>query len=132
MGFILLIEDEPNLLRAIARMIRADGHDVAEARGGQEGLRLLKNGPDIIVTDILMPTTDGIEIMAANRALRRPAKLIAMTGAPACGQMDYLTIARSLGADATLRKPFRRADIQAAIETCWSGTRSVEGRTEAA
>ena len=132
MAFILLIEDEPNLLSAIARMLRADGHDVAEARGGREGLRLLKNGLDIVVTDILMPTTDGIEIMAANRKSQRPAKLIAMTGTAGMGGMDYLAVARTLGADATLRKPFRRAELQAAIEGCWTGAAVGLSRVEAA
>ncbi len=121
MASILLIENEPSLRQAIARMLVADGHTVNEARDGREGLRLLNTAPaDIVLTDIVMPNADGIEVIVANRRLPRRAKLIAMSGAIGLGP-DYLKTALELGADQTLKKPFRHADLKAAVAACLDG-----------
>jgi two-component system, chemotaxis family, chemotaxis protein CheY len=118
MASILLIETENALRRSIAGLLAAGGHEVHEARDGREGLRLLQSQrPDIILTDIVMPHADGIEVIAANRRLSPPAKLVAMhTG---CGLgPDYLKAALELGADRALKKPFRPAELEAAIAAC--------------
>ena len=119
MAFILLIEDKPGLRHGIARMLRAEGHDVSEACDGREGLELLRwQNPEMVLTEIIMPAIDGVEIMAANRALPRPAKVIAMSDVPARGGYDYLAVAKTLGADATLRKPFGYKELNAVIAQC--------------
>ena len=118
MSSILVIEDEPSLRQVFVRMLTGDGHTVIEACDGQEGLRILKSAePDIVLTDIIMPNADGIEIIAANRRLPHPAKLIAMSGAGGLGP-DYLKTAIELGADYALKKPFRHAELQAAVAAC--------------
>ena len=118
MASILVIEDEPSLRQVFVRMLRVDGHDVTEACDGHEGLRALKLAqPDIILTDIVMPKADGIEIITANRRLPHPAKLIAMSGTGGLGP-DYLRTALELGADYALKKPFRQAELREAIAAC--------------
>lgn len=127
MASILLIEIETSLRRSIAHLLAGDGHDVNEARDGREGLRFLRaQRPDIILTDIIMPNADGIEIIAANRQLRQPAKLIAMSGGSGSGP-DYLKAAVALGADCGLKKPFHHAELKAAIAACL-GIGSLEHR----
>lgn len=121
MAVILLIENEPALRKTLARMLHMAGHDVREASDGKEGLRLLKSiEPEIILTDIFMPNADGIEVIAENRQRQNPAKLIAMTGASGLG-LDYLKVAAELGADRTLRKPFRLTALKETIDACLSG-----------
>ncbi len=118
MASILLIETETALRQSIARMLIAEGHAVREARDGREGLRFLAAQRfDLILTDIVMPYADGIEVIAANRRLSPPAKLIAMHAGCGLGP-DYLKAAIALGADHALKKPFRRADLQTAIAAC--------------
>jgi CheY-like chemotaxis protein len=118
MASILLIETETSLRCSIARLLAGEGHQVTEACDGGEGLRFLKTQrPDIILTDIIMPHADGIEVIAANRRLQTPSKLIAMHGGGGLGP-DYLNAAMELGADGALKKPFRHADLQAAIARC--------------
>ena len=118
MAAVLVIEDETSLRQVFARMLSADGHRVTEARDGHEALRLLRSlAPDVILTDIVMPNVDGFEVIAANRLRPQPAKVIAMSGVSGLGP-DYLKTALELGADSALQKPFRAADLRAAILTC--------------
>jgi two-component system, chemotaxis family, chemotaxis protein CheY len=121
MASILLIEIETSLRQAIARMLAGDGHHVVEARDGREGLHMLRSRrPDIVLTDIVMPNADGIEVITANRQSPQPAKLIAMSGAAGLGP-SYLKAAVELGADGALTKPFRHAELSAAIAACLDG-----------
>ncbi len=118
MASVLVIEDESSLRQIFVRMLSGDGHMVSEARDGQEALRLLKSHePDVSLTDIVMPNADGIEVIAANRRRKHPAKLIAMSGVGGFGP-DYLKTALELGADYALKKPFRYAELRAAILAC--------------
>jgi DNA-binding NarL/FixJ family response regulator len=69
---VLLIDDEPELLRALARTLRAD-HDVLFASSGEEGRRLLSVNPDVdvVLCDLLMPETSGMDLYESlPRALR--------------------------------------------------------------
>jgi CheY-like chemotaxis protein len=118
MASILVIEDEAALRQVFVRMLRGDGHAVSEARDGSEALRFLKSQqPDLILTDIVMPNVDGIEVIAANRRSLQPAKLIAMSGTSGLGP-DYLKTALELGANYALKKPFRIAELRAAVTAC--------------
>jgi two-component system chemotaxis response regulator CheY len=118
MASILVIEDETSLRQVFVRMLAGDGHAVSEACDGRDALRLLRTQrPDLILTDIVMPNADGIEVIAANRQFTHPAKLIAMSGAGGLGP-DYLKTAIELGADYALKKPFRYADLREAVAAC--------------
>jgi CheY-like chemotaxis protein len=57
---LLVVDDEPNLLLAVAAILRAEGYEVATARSGKEALlRVAQSIPDLIVSDIRMPVMDG-------------------------------------------------------------------------
>jgi CheY-like chemotaxis protein len=74
---ILLVDDMPDLRRAIARMLRLVGHRVVEAASAGEGFALMRADPlpDVAITDVMMPEMDGIEMLQAMRADPRMARV---------------------------------------------------------
>ena len=111
MPFVVLVDDDIEFLSVIARALRGAGHTVEVARQGLEALRLVQcEPPDIVVTDILMPECDGIELILALRRDYPKLPILAVSGRPLFGAVDLLEMAAHIGADATLVKPF---DIQA-------------------
>jgi DNA-binding response OmpR family regulator len=110
MAKILVIEDDDRLRRMIGRALRRGGHEVAEAEDGVAGLRLFHaDRPDIVVTDIVMPGKEGIEMIGDLRRESLSLPILAMSGGKAGSA--YLRFAHMLGADAMLEKPFRPEDL---------------------
>ena len=115
MARILIVDDEPVVRAALRVYLEADGHDVWEASNGAAVDDLLaEHAPDVVIVDILMPVKDGIETIIGLRRSGHPAKIIAMSGGSG-RNLNFLNIARRLGADATLEKPFDGDDLQAVI-----------------
>jgi CheY-like chemotaxis protein len=107
MARVLVIEDEEMVRCLLSRALAREGHEVLEARDGQEALQILRTtSADLVITDILMPERDGLEVIMALRRQSRALKVIAMSGGSHFGQMEPLEMAEPLGAFATLRKPF--------------------------
>jgi CheY-like chemotaxis protein len=112
---ILLIDDDPDIRSYLSQMIEEKGHEVVEAADGAIALEAFKTtSVDLVVTDIFMPEKEGLETIAAIKKLAASTKILAMSGNPLAG---YLDIAKSLGADATLRKPFSSARLFEAIDS---------------
>ncbi len=76
---------------------------------------------NLIITDIFMPGTDGLELISEFKALYPSLPIIAISGGSPSGAGGYLTAARQLGADIALPKPFRPREIRAAVDTLLSG-----------
>src|SRR5262245_43151186 len=95
------------VLQTLVILLQDHGFGVLVATDGAQGHDLYRqHRPDIVVTDIIMPEKEGVEL---TRELRREfpeAKIIAMSGGGRMGTSDYVAIARGLGADAGLYKPF--------------------------
>ena len=73
MNKILLIDDEPDIVRVLSMSLRADGYDVIPAHSGAEGIAAFeKEKPDIVLTDIKMPGMDGIQVLKKNKIHRTP------------------------------------------------------------
>jgi len=111
MASILVIDDDAKLRTVLAIVIREAGHEVALAGDGKEALAEMARRPadrpvDVVVTDIMMPEADGVEVIMACRRAFPAARIIAMSGGPSIGDMDFLRVAEKLGAAATLAKPF--------------------------
>ncbi|MBS0334173.1 MAG: response regulator [Proteobacteria bacterium] len=105
---ILLIDDDVVLLRQMATALGFAGFSVRCAVNGREGLRAFQAEPaDLVVTDIIMPEREGIETIIALRAHAPRVKIIAMSGGFRIGPEDFLNMARHVGADAVIAKPFR-------------------------
>lgn len=111
---LLVIDDNPAFLRSLVRLLAVHGLDVAVARNGREGLAIFRRiSPAVVLTDILMPVQDGISTLMAMRRERPGVKIIAMSGGGL--KSDFLTVAKKLGADSTVEKPFDVGELAALI-----------------
>ena len=112
-GRILLIEDEPALVRGLSDTLRANGFDVAIATDGAAGLDAVSaNEADVILLDVMLPKVNGYEICRAARAQRLDVPIIMLT---AKGQEDDVVLGLNLGADDYITKPFRAGELIARI-----------------
>ncbi len=115
MSRILVIDDDDSL-REVVRFILTDaGHDVTPAATGKEGLAVLDEGFDLVLTDIRMPGIDGMEVLARIRENPAPdvPPVIVLT---AHGTVEQAVEAMRLGAYTYLLKPFQREDLKRTVE----------------
>lgn len=88
---------------------------VQQSSNGQRGFHIAKLGsPDLVITDVLMPDTDGLEVTAALHRQAPATRIIVLSGS--ADQMEYLRVAKMLGAHRTLRKPLTVADLIDAVD----------------
>lgn len=118
MARILLVDDEPMLRETLRVALSAAGHAVSIAPDGKAALALLATDAsfDVIVTDILMPETDGLEMIMRARKSSSHVRIIAISGGGRTRNMDVLDFATSFGADAVLAKPFLPKQLIASVE----------------
>ncbi|MCB9898837.1 MAG: response regulator [Planctomycetes bacterium] len=102
---VLVVEDDPTCRRSLARNLKLAGYEVLGAQDGVEALEILQNhGADVVVTDLLMPNMDGVDLIL-NVVLDRPEiPIIAITGTNAAD--GRIRAARLFGARSVLAKPF--------------------------
>jgi len=104
---ILVIEDEEETRTSIAHFLRSAGFTVIEASDGKQGMaRLRQTDVKLIITDILMPEMDGLEVVIELKKWYPSKRVIAMSKGP-----ELLSLARALGAHATVAKPFEAKDL---------------------
>ena len=116
MAAILLVEDEKAVRDVLTRMLEGAGHAVTPAADGTAALRLIDlQSFDLIVADLLLPDTDGMQILRELRARKSPLKMIAISGGGRGSATDYLEMAKILGAVETLQKPIAPATLVAAV-----------------
>ena len=112
---LLVVDDEPNLLRAVAACLRAEGYEVTTARSGAEALvRLAETVPDLIVSDIRMPGMDGYQLARQLRASSRTSLVPVVFLTAKDETSDRVEGFRS-GVDAYLTKPFEPDELVAVI-----------------
>jgi two-component system response regulator (stage 0 sporulation protein F) len=105
MATILVIDDEQSIRGLLKEVLEKAGHRVLEAADGREGLALYQKQPvDLVIMDLLMPDTDGLEATLQLTREYVDAKVIAMTGAQ--GDHNFLDVAKLFGARRTFEKPF--------------------------
>jgi DNA-binding response OmpR family regulator len=120
---ILIIDDEELLRETIAQVLDDAGFDTRAASDGEEGIAEFRKSPsDLVITDILMPTKEGIETIRELRRLSSGVKIIAMSGGGNVLKTSYLDVARQLGANVVLKKPFEMRALLDAVNTCLERT----------
>lgn len=114
---VLVIDDDWQMREMMHQALARAGYDVAEAPNGKVGMNIHRENPvDLVITDLIMPEKEGIETI---RELRRDypgLKIIAISGGGRAGADGYLSVAKTIGADYTLSKPFDLKKILDAVE----------------
>ncbi|MFI9082318.1 response regulator [Streptomyces sioyaensis] len=119
---VLVVEDEPPLVRALEINLKARNYDVATALDGAHALRLaVDHAPDVVLLDLGLPDMDGIEVIRALRGWSRAPILVVS----ARRTSDAMVTALDAGADDYLTKPFSMGELLARL-------RAVARRTESA
>jgi DNA-binding response OmpR family regulator len=113
---ILIVDDEPNIVRTLKDRLEMNEYDVVTGSNGQEGLeRAIKDQPDIILLDVIMPLMDGMEMLEALR--RRPeCSGIAVIMLTARSQTQDIARAKSCGIEDYIVKPFDLSELLEKIE----------------
>ncbi len=122
MAHILVIDDDEQFRAMLEQMLTQDGHQVTIAVDGEDGLRLVGQvSPELIITDILMPKKDGMDLILELNRGHRKIPFIAVSGGRRCITAEFnLDSATLLGARATLAKPFSRTDLRQALAAALS------------
>lgn len=119
---ILVIDDDESLRNSLRRTLKKGSYTVLEAAEGRQGLTVLKTQTvDLILLDIFMPDKEGLETLTELRRSYPGIKVIAMSGGGAEGWLDVLNLARMLGAQRTLAKPFTREELIEAVKQLLAG-----------
>jgi two-component system, chemotaxis family, chemotaxis protein CheY len=108
MPSVLVVDDEDQIRQLIRETMEQAGYEVEEARDGKEGLERYRAKPaDLVIMDILMPDQDGLESIMTLRREFPASRVIAITGgSDMIGILNFLDVAKMLGARRTLQKPF--------------------------
>jgi YesN/AraC family two-component response regulator len=116
MARILLIDDDASVRTPLSLILSHFGHVVIEACDGREGMELFTvANADLVITDIVMPEKEGLEVLREMRKLRPLVKVIAISGGGRVNPTDYLRMATFLGASKVLAKPISSEALIAAI-----------------
>ena len=104
---VLVVDDNADLRESLRRLLAHAGYDAETAADGEQAMRLhLRRGFQVLLTDIYMPLSDGLETIQAFRRLTPGILIVAMSGGGDFAKASYLGVASEIGADATLQKPF--------------------------
>jgi CheY-like chemotaxis protein len=117
MARILIIDDDETILNVFQRFLAGKGYQVLVASDGRKGLRIMEEVQvDLVITDIMMPETDGLEVVMAIRGKGTDIPVIAMSGGMHAMPMDFLPMAKKFGACKVLYKPIELEDLLAAVQ----------------
>jgi two-component system cell cycle response regulator CpdR len=121
---ILVVDDEEPIRDLLAQVLQKAGHQVLTVANGREATQAIVDGQfDVVITDLLMPERDGLELITEMRRRFPKIRVIAMTGGGHIPREHYLFVAKNLGAHSLLEKPFEQAQLLAAIEAAVASAR---------
>lgn len=114
---VVVVDDVVEIQQVVEHWLNAVGCRVRCASSGQEVVRLLRSQKfDLIITDVLMPEGDGLEVIAEVKRAQPLARVLAISGGGShLPANDCLKFAKGLGAHAVLLKPFNREQLLAAV-----------------
>ncbi len=118
MAKILVIDDEEQLRDLLTQLLTRDGHIVQIAFDGVEGMRIFKQfNPDLVITDIIMPNKDGIEVITELLCASPGTAIVAMSGGRRAITAEFnLESAEMLGVKGVLSKPFTRDQLREVVQ----------------
>lgn len=123
MSRILLVEDDTSIRELLEITLTQAGHSVVTASNGREGLARFRPGAfDLLITDLVMPEKEGIEMLRELHGKDPALKAMAMSGGGKFGAAEtYLRLASLLGTKTILTKPFTREEFLATVNGVLGG-----------
>jgi two-component system response regulator AtoC len=114
---ILLVDDEPGMLRYIRTLLEVDEHKVQTATTGEEAVAQVQKGlePDLVLLDVLMPGIDGLQTLEQLRQIKPGLKVVMLS---CVSDTRKVVQAMRLGATDYLTKPFQKAELDSVINQC--------------
>ena len=111
---ILVAEDEPMMLKTIELRLKKDGHTVVATDNGRDALEKIGSEQlDLVITDIMMPYSSGLEIVSRVKQLEKKIPVIVLS---AMGQENVVVEAFNLGADDYITKPFSPNELSMRVK----------------
>jgi DNA-binding response OmpR family regulator len=113
---VLIVDDDREFLAAVTRVLRGAGYQVRTAPNGSTVKDMVvSQAPDLVITDIMMPEHDGVELIGELRRTTRGIRILAVSGRGYIGALDLLGMAKAMGADAVMAKPFESDELLAKV-----------------
>ena len=114
---ILIVDDDDVVRQLILKILKSENYEVIQAVNGKDALNVLTEQKNIqlVITDLIMPEMEGIETINHVKKEFPHIKILAISGGGKGSPYSYLNIAKRLGADSTLSKPFVKQQLLDAI-----------------
>lgn len=126
---ILVIDDEPAVRYALTRILESNGFEVTTAADGVRGMAQFRLWhPDMVITDLIMPEQEGMQTIQQLRQADPDLKILAISGGGRLVNVDFLQVARRLGADEVLAKPFDSQELLSIVRRLLPLLRQAEPR----
>ena len=118
MSSILVVDDEQPVCDMIKDMLEPAGYDVTATLSADQAFSIFKESSrDLLITDMVMPDTTGIDLIMKIKEISPDVKILAISGGGGInGRFDYLAVAELLGAKSILKKPFTLSDLRSKVK----------------
>ncbi len=114
MAYILIVEDEPNMIVGLKDNFEIEGYKIDTAKDGESGLgKILENNYDLVILDVMLPKLSGFEVCKAVRKIENDTPIILLT---ARGEEIDKVLGLELGADDYITKPFSIRELIARVK----------------
>lgn len=116
---ILVVDDEQDICGIAQLLLENAGCDVVSTTESARALKAIEQTDfDLLITDMLMPEMDGVELINSIRRIKPEQRILAMSGGGLAPRESYLQIASMYGVTAVLAKPFNRDQLLKAVTGC--------------
>ncbi len=113
---ILVVDDNNDIRKMLRLMLEVEGYSVQDAASGDTAVQIIRTTPvDVVITDLIMPNIDGLEIIMELRKNYPGIRIIAITAGGRIGPFTYLDLTTKLGAALPYTKPFDQKEIVRAV-----------------
>ncbi len=114
---ILVVDDDQAVRVLLRKILEPLGYNVMEAENGRLAMEIQRRMPcDLLITDLLMPEKDGIELICEFKQLFPDTHIIAISGGGIAGPESYLVVANVLGAEKVYTKPVSKNNLLSGVE----------------
>jgi len=120
---ILVVDDDSLVRETICSILATCSYDITEATDGKSAIRRYREQPfDLVITDLVMPGMEGIELIKELRAIDQNVRVVAISGGLLAASDTYLKTAKLLGAQYTLPKPFTMDELMRVVSVALGET----------